>query len=332
MNETTADHLAVDEVGQADAVRPVRDRVRTVLTLTSPGHGLEVGLDTTVPPEIRPLTREELDVVLAWGEADPAPDPFDANAIWDAEPAGLWGVEVDGVLVAAASTLAHQGQLGRIGFIVVRPEMRRRGIGQLTIQFLVDDLLARLAPGAAITLDATLDITDHAERLGFVTGPTITRMRGTAEVGRRGPHTGEIRALTAVPFELVMGLDTLHTGVLRESLLRTWITPPGGLALGVYERGELLGMGVARRSRLGLAIGPLYAAEPDIAQDLLTALTAPHAGSIFTLDVPAANPSAVEFATANRLAPASRRTTMSLGDAPVLPADDVYGVTSYELG
>ena len=329
MNDLTTDHLSVDD---GAAVRPVRDRVRSFLTLTSPSRDLEVGLDTTVPPEIRPLSREELDVVLAWGEADPAPDPYDATAIWDADPAGLWGVEVDGVLVAAASTLAHQGQLGRIGFVVVRPEMRRRGIGQLTIQFLVDDLLARLAPGAAITLDATLEITDHAERLGFVAAHTLTRMRGTAEVGRRGPHTGEIRALTAVPFELVMGLDTLHTGVLREALLRTWIAPPAGLGLGVYERGELLGMGVVRRSRTGLAIGPLFASEPDVAQDLFTALVSPHAGAAITLDVPAANPVAVELAGANRLAPTATRTTMALGDLPVLPLDTVYGITSYELG
>jgi GNAT superfamily N-acetyltransferase len=329
VNDTTADHLAVGDVATE---RTVRDRVRTVLTLTSPSRDLEVGLDTTVPPEIRPLTRAELDVVLAWGDADAAPDPHDATALWEADPSGLWGVDVDGVLVAAASELAHQGQLGRIGFVVVRPEMRKRGIGQLTIQFLVDDLLSRLAPGAAIILDATLEITDHAERLGFVSSGTLSRMQGTAEVGRRGPHTGEIRALTAVPFELVVGLDTLHTGVLRESLMRTWISPPGGLGLGVYERGELLGMGVARRSRTGLAIGPLYASEPDVAQDLFSALTSPHAGAAITLDVPMANPVAVAFATGNGLAPVATRTTMGFGDLPVLPIDTVYGTTSYELG
>jgi GNAT superfamily N-acetyltransferase len=328
VNDTTTDDVSV---GDAPA-RPVRDRVRTVLTLTSPSRDLEVGLDTTVPPEIRPLARAELDVVLAWGDSDPAPDPHDAAAIWDADPSGLWGVEVDGVLVAAASSLAHQGQLGRIGFIAVRPEMRRRGIGQLTMQFLADDLVARLAPGAAVTLDASIETIDHAERLGFVAVGSVTRVRGTAEVGRRGPHTGEIRALTAVPFELVMGLDTLHTGVLRESLLRTWIEPPGGLALGVYERGELLGMGALRRSRTGLAIGPLYASEPDVAQDLFSALTSPHAGAAITLDVPAENPAAVEFAAAHGLTTQSSRTTMALGDLPVLPVDTVYGITSYELG
>jgi GNAT superfamily N-acetyltransferase len=328
VNDITTDHLSVDDA----PVRPVRDRVRTVLTLTSPSRDVEVGLDTTVPPEIRPLSREELDVVLAWSDSDPAPDPYDAAAIWDADPSGLWGVDVDGVLVAAASSLAHQGQLGRIGFITVRPEMRRRGLGQITMQFLVDDLVARLAPGAAVTLDATLETIDHAERLGFVAVGSVTRTRGTAEVGRRGPHTGEIRALTAVPFELVVGLDTLHTGVLRESLLRTWITPPGGLALGVYERGELLGMGAVRRARTGLAIGPLYASEPDVAQDLFSALTSPHAGAAITLDVPAGNPAAVEFAAAHGLTAQSSRTTMALGDLPVLPLDTVYGITSYELG
>lgn len=328
MNDITTDDVSVDDA----PVRPVRDRVRTVLTLTSPSRDLEVGLDTTVPPEIRPLAREELDVVLAWSDSDPAPDPYDAGAIWDADPSGLWGVEVDGVLVAAASSLAHQGQLGRIGFITVRPEMRRRGIGQLTMQFLVDDLVARLAPGAAVTLDASIETIDHAERLGFVAVGSVTRTRGTAEVGRRGPHTGEIRALTAVPFELVVGLDTLHTGVLRESLLRTWIAPPAGLALGVYERGELLGMGAVRRSRTGLALGPLYATEPDVAQDLFSALTSPYAGAAITLDVPAGNPAAVEFAAAHGLTPQSSRTTMALGDLPVLPVDTVYGITSYELG
>jgi len=325
------DRLTV--AGTPTQVGASRDRVRTVLTLTSPGtRDVAVGLDTTVPPAIRPLTREELDLVLAWTDDESAPDPYDAAALWDADPTSLWGVEVDGVLVAAASTLAHQGQLGRIGFILVRPEMRRHGVGQLAISFLVDDLLARLAPGAAVTLDATEGISDHAERHGFVATHRLVRMRGTAEVGRRGPHTGEIRALPTLPFELVVGFDTAHTGVVRESLLRTWIAPPGGLGLGVYEAGDLLGMGVVRRSRSGVAVGPLYATEPDVAQDLFAALESRFAGSPITIDVPEANADALALAAAHRLTRSSSRTAMVLGDPPLLPLDTVYGVTSYELG
>lgn len=335
---------ASEGVGHADPVAPSdaggpgggtallqRERVRTTLTLTSPTTSeVAVALDSTVPPVVRPLSREELDLALTW-DAE-GPDPLDAQALWDADPTALWGVELDGVLVAAGSAAAHQGQLGRIGFVVVQPAMRRHGIGQVTVQFLVDDLLGRLAPGAAVVLDATPEVSDHVERLGFQPQGRVLRLRGPATAGRRGPHTGEIRALRMIPFERVVGYDTLHTGVLREALLTDWIARPGAVALGVFERGEVLGLAVARPVRDGHAIGPFYATEPDVAQDLLVALAGQLQGSTLTVDVPEANGVGVGLARAYGLAPVGSRTTMALGDPPVLPVDSIYGITSFELG
>ena len=297
--------------------------------LTAPD--LAVGVDATAVPVVRALTRDELDLALDWC-GDPGLGLHDADTLWACDSRGLLGVELDGVLVGAGAAVAHARTLGHIGLLVVRPELRRRGLAHQLLPVLVDDVRSRLDDGAPITIDCPESLAGAAAELGFVSTQRLLRAQGTGGELRRGPHAGELRALSTLPLDVVVDYDARHVGAAREDLLRAWIAPKNGLALGVYEARRLQGMGVLRPSASGFTLGPWYADEPSIAEELLTALLTRAGAAQVTIDLLDGNSDARTLVDGRNFRVATGRVHMILGDAPDVAAEGIYGVTSYEFG
>ena len=315
-----------------DPVANPRERVRTFLTLGA-GSDLAVGYDVDAPPEVRPLTRDELDVVLGWAaHAGWNPGLHDADALWAADPDALWGVEVDGVLVGAGATVRRGSRAGGVGLLLVEPSHRGRGIGSLTFPFLVDGALSRLEPGAGLVLDCPESYQDFCERFGFVPVRRVARSTAVATAGRRGPYTGQLRALAQLPFERVVAYDAKFSGGERPDFLRAWMTPKGGLGLGAYEAGYLIGMAILRPATDGYRIGPFYAESRDVAEDLFVALSGTVVGQKLVLDVPLEDPDIVAFASSKGFTLAAQAVHMTLGQVQEGPRDQVYGESTLEYG
>ena len=332
-----ADGLRVVEDRVAVVEDPVtgpltRERVRTFLTLGA-GSDLAVGYDVDAPPEVRPLTRDELDVVLGWATtAGWNPGLHDADALWAADPDALWGVEVDGVLVGAGATVQRGSRAGGVGLLLVEPSHRGRGIGSLTFPFLVDGALSRLEQGAGLVLDCPESYQDFCERFGFVPVRKVARSTATATAGRRGPYTGQLRALAQLPFDRVVAYDAKFSGGERPDFLRAWMTPRGGVGLGCYEAGYLIGMAILRPAQDGFRIGPFYAESRDVAEDLFVALSGTVVGQKLTLDVPLEDPDIVAFASSKGFTLAAQAVHMTLGPVQEGPRDQVYGESTLEYG
>lgn len=317
-----------------DPVSSPRERVRTFLTLgAGAGTDLSVGYDVDAPPEVRPLTRDELDVVLRWAvDAGWNPGLHDADALWAADPDALWGVEVDGMLVGAGATVRRGSRSGGVGLLLVEPSHRSRGIGSLTFPFLVDGALSRLEAGAGLVLDCPESYQDFCERFGFVPVRRVARSTAVATLGRRGPYTGQLRALAQLPFDRVVAYDAKFSGGERPDFLRAWMTPKGGLGLGAYEAGWLIGMAILRPAHDGYRIGPFYAESRDIAEDLFVALSGTVVGQKLVLDVPLEDPDIVAFASSKGFTLAAQAVHMQLGQVVEGPREQVYGESTLEYG
>ena len=340
--------VAVDDPLVADGLRVVEDRiavvddpvsspqerVRTFLTLgAGAGTDLAVGYDVDAPPEVRPLTRDELDVVLRWAvDAGWNPGLHDADALWAADPDALWGVEVDGMLVGAGATVRRGSRAGGVGLLLVEPSHRSRGIGSLTFPFLVDGALSRLEAGAGLALDCPESYQDFCERFGFVPVRRVARSTTVATLGRRGPYTGQLRALAQLPFDRVVAYDAKFSGGERPDFLRAWMTPKGGLGLGAYEGGWLIGMAILRPAHDGFRIGPFYAESRDVAEDLFVALSGTVVGQKLVLDVPLEDPDIVAFASSKGFTLAAQAVHMQLGQVVEGPREQVYGESTLEYG
>jgi GNAT superfamily N-acetyltransferase len=107
---------------------------------------------------IRPLRREELDVVLDWAGAEGwEPGRGDADAFWAADPDAFFGLEREGELIGSISTVSYAGAFGFVGLFIVRPELRGGGIGRRLWAAALDALRDRLDPGAPVGLDGVFE-------------------------------------------------------------------------------------------------------------------------------------------------------------------------------
>ncbi len=280
---------------------------------------------------IRQMRREDLDTAVAWAAREGwNPGLHDTPVFWETDPEGYWAAEVGGELVGTGSMVSYGGEYGFIGFFIVAPEHRHERIGFPHLgQALLKAARERLKPGAAVGIDGVFAAQDAYARYGFTFSHRNLRMEGT---GKASTPAGYLTELSMVPYEMVAEYDQRHFGYAREVFLRPWISPPAGLALGAVRDGQLCGYGVVRQCQSGYKIGPLFADDARIADDLYGALSDRAFGEPVYLDTPESNLDALELAQRHGLKEVFGCARMYLGPAPALPWASIYGVTTFELG
>jgi hypothetical protein len=92
------------------------------------------------------------------------------------------------------------------------------------------------------------------------------------------------------------------------------------------------GIGVARPCREGFKFGPLFAEDESCAERIFCGLGRATAGEVVFLDVPENNPQALALADRHRMRVVFGCARMYLGAPPRLPWEQIFGVTTFELG
>ena len=155
-------------------------------------------------------------------------------------------------------------------------------------------------------------------------------MQGTVVAGP--PDPDGLVDLSTLPRAALLSYDAAHFGVERPAFIERWTRLPESRALGRVRDDALVGLGVIRRCREGHKIGPLFAADPDVAEQLFTALTAEVAGETIVLDAPEIHDDAMALARDRGLSEVFGCARMYYGPPPATPWDRIYGVTTFELG
>ncbi|WOO42428.1 hypothetical protein RZN69_04950 [Rubellicoccus peritrichatus] len=277
----------------------------------------------------RNATRDELDIAVSWAAAEGwNPGLDDADVFWETDPEGYVVAERDGEVIATGSIVSY-GDFGFMGFFIVKQELRSQHIGTGFWQWRKEMLHKRLTPGAAIGMDGVFDMQPFYARGGFKFTHRNLRMEG---VGRPSQPAGNLSELSMVPFDKVADLDKRCFGFDRERFLRKWIAPKHGLALGAFDGDHLQGYGVVRQCGRGYKIGPLFAETSETAESIFLALSDRAAGEPIFLDTPENNPAAMALARKYEMSEVFGCARMYAGPAPSLPWENIYGVTTFELG
>ena len=143
----------------------------------------------------------------------------------------------------------------------------------------------------------------------------------------------DMTALSAIPFDALCAYDSALFPAPRARFLREWITQPEAVGYAVLnDDGRLSGYGLLRPCRQGCKIGPLFADDAGIADRLLRTLSSRAQGSLLYLDVPETNPAAVMLAERYGMTKVFETARMYTKDAPTLPFEHLFGVTTFELG
>ena len=284
---------------------------------------------------IRNMTRFEVDELVDWAAREGwNPGLHDAGVFWATDPEAFIAAEIDGALIGGGAITSYNGEFGFMGFFIVRPEYRGRGLGNRLWHARRERLLKRMRPGASIGLDGVFDMQAYYAKGGFAFSHRNMRFR--AEIPTHPPASphgdGGIIPLAEVPFEQVQDYDRSCFPASRPTFLREWISQPDVLALGYQRDGKLSGYGVVRRCREGCKVGPLFADNAQVAESLYTLLAGFAAGGPLFIDAPENNPAAIKLVQQHRMVEVFGCARMYLGPFPVLAHERIFGVTTFELG
>ncbi len=276
--------------------------------------------------EIRTMTADEFANVVDWAAREGwNPGLHDATCYRATDPEGFLVGVLDGEPVASISVVRYDDSFGFLGFYIVRPEFRGRGLG-LAIW---NAGLAHLE-GCCVGLDGVVAQQDNYRASGFELAWRNVRFMGRGHDGGGEDRTVDLASL---PFETLEAYDRDFFPAPRAAFTRAWIDQPAARARGLMEHGRLSGYGVIRRCREGFKIGPLFADTPEHAEILFTDLAgfAGRGESVY-LDVPEPHAEAVALAARHAMTVSFETARMYRGAAPELPLRRTYGVTSFEIG
>ena len=277
--------------------------------------------------EIRKMARHDLDTVIEWAAAEGwNPGLHDRDAFFDTDPEGYF-MAWDGKKPAGAiSAVSYGKNFGFIGFFIVRPEYRGHRLGLE---------LAKVArvylDGHNIGIDGVEKKVRNYETHGFKLAWNNERYEG---ISRKAVFPSGIVPLAELPFKEILNFDSRFFPVPREKFLKKWLAMPESFAFASPgTKTEIDAYGFARKCRTGYKIGPLFAESPELAGKILSALcSALPTGTPFYLDVPTINKNAVKLAQDNNMKAVFRTARMYLFEAPKLPLESIFGITSFELG
>lgn len=276
---------------------------------------------------IRAMTRQEIDVAIDWAAAEGwNPGLHDAGCFYAADPTGFLIGLLGNEPIATLSVVKYGDSFGFLGFYIVKPEYRGKGYG---IQIWNSGLT--YLGGRTIGLDGVVAQQENYKKSGFTLAYKNIRYQGTC--GGHTPTDSGIVRLSAIPFDEISAYDKPFFPDNRIQFLRCWIDQPQSTALGILRTGKLAGYGVMRACRSGHKVGPLFADNPEFADQLFLALKAraPEGAPIF-LDAPEVNPAAVDLAKRHKMIVAFETARMYKGKSPDLPMGRLFGVTTFELG
>lgn len=289
----------------------------------------------TNAPDIRNMTRSEVDELVDWAAREGwNPGLHDADVFWATDPKAFLAADLHGEMIGGGAITSYDGEFGFMGFFILRPEYRGRGLGNALWHARRKRLLRRLRPGATIGLDGVFTMQDYYAQGGFVFSHRNMRFR--AQIAEPPPFPPsddrDIRPLEGVPPDEVLEYDRTCFPAARQTFLKEWISRPDTLALGCRRDGELGGYGVVRRCREGCKIGPLFADDARTAETLYVHLARFAAGGPLFLDAPENNPLAIDLVRRHRMTEVFGCARMYLGPPPIIADDHVFGITTFELG
>ena len=273
---------------------------------------------------VRPMKRTEVDLAIDWAAAEGwNPGIYDAECFYQTDKCGFLLGELNGESVGCISAVAYDKHFGFLGLYIVKPQFRGQGFGLQIWKA----AMAYLGTERNLGLDGVITQQENYKKSGFKFAYRHIRYEG---VGGGEPPPGIVE-LKALPFDKLVAYDRIFFAE-RSMFLKCWIQQPENAALGILRDEQLVGYGVMRACRTGFKIGPLFADDQQIAEELLKALVAKRPDSPVFLDPPDANPAAIALAQRHGMKPVFETFRMYTKGIPNLSINRVFGVTTLELG
>ncbi|MHB8163145.1 MAG: GNAT family N-acetyltransferase [Methanoregula sp.] len=277
--------------------------------------------------QFRTMTREEVSTAVAWAASEGwNPGLSDAECFSIVDPEGFFCAEANGKIVGTISVVNYDDRFSFYGLFVVEPAYRAKGIGMQLYRFAMEHAGTRV-----VGCDGVVAMVDKYQKDG---GMFLHYNNARYEGIGGGTMSDGLTPIRDVWFEDLAAFDAAHFPARRERFLKCWIGQKGHYGLAQLDRdSKIAGYGVRRVCQTGHKIGPLFARDRATAEKILDGLVAGIPGEKFYLDIPVPNPAAVALVQDRKMTPVFYTARLYSTHDPVpLPLDEIFGVTTFELG
>lgn len=278
----------------------------------------------------RKLTFPEFETLVSWAAREGwNPGLYDAELFYETDPEGFYGYFEQNTMIGGGSIVSYNGELGFMGFFIVHPEYRAKGIGNDLWLLRRDTLLKRLQPNAAIGMDGVVAMQPFYQKGGFSIAYRDERYE---KKGEHFPANPLVQLATAKDEAALFALDLECFGVERKKFLKLWLNPTKSKTFTYTEKDTLLGFAVLRKCQTGFKIGPLFAENEKVAEALYERCLTEAIEEPVYLDIPLNNKAALSMVNKYKAGYVFECARMYYNIPPKTATAKVFGITSFELG
>lgn len=272
------------------------------------------------------MTGIEAATCLEWARAEGWNTGLhDAIVFYQTDPGGFFAARTNGVMVGSISVVTYPNGFRFVGLLIVPPEHRGIGIGKALFEHAIAH-----SSDSNLGLDAVENMVPKYRSFGFVPVHRNVRFRGKCVDSDAG--TSGLVPISSVSLGQVAEYDAMCFPSDRARFLELWTRQPDSIGLASLDGGRINGYGVIRRCHAGHKVGPLFADDVHTAGRILSTLTSNFPGEEFTLDVPVPNRAGMDLASDLRMEEVFSTVRMYTKVMPLINLNQVFGITSFELG
>lgn len=274
---------------------------------------------------IRNMTLQEMDIAVEWAAAEGwNPGLHDAETFYVTDPNGFFVATLDGKMIACKSAVNYENKFGFMGFYIVKEEFRGSGYG-IQIWKHAFNTLSGIPSG----MDGVIEQQQNYSKSGYKLAYRQLRFETENIIGKT---CGSIATADKISFQELLDYDTKFFPAERKIFLENWIKQRKSLSLVYLNNERLKGYGVIRPCRIGNKIGPLFADNYVIAEELFLALADYAGGQKIFIDIPEINLFAMDFIKKFNMKYVFECGRMYNGNVSIPGSDKIFGNTTFELG
>jgi GNAT superfamily N-acetyltransferase len=274
---------------------------------------------------IRNAEQNDMDFIIKLAaEQGWNPGLHDGECFFNADPQGFFIGELSGERIGCISAVSY-GSFGFIGLYIVKEEYRKKGYGIA----LWERAMNRLE-GCNIGLDGVVVQQENYKKSGFVLAHRNLRYEGIIRTDL--PSVPYIVTAEEVPLDAIADYDAHHFPADRKAFLACWVSMPDAKSLVYHKNGDIYGYGTIRKCQCGYKIGPLFADTYEIAEQLFLNLAGFAGQEPVYLDISDTNDGALALCRQYHMAQKFETARMYTGETPRVNWNNVYGITTFELG
>jgi hypothetical protein len=248
----------------------------------------------------------------------------DGLVFYNTDENGFFLAEIDGRVVGCISAVNYNNEFGFIGFYIVDSEFRGSSAGTM-----LGIAALKYLNGINTGLDGILSRVDNYRGLGFKLAYKNIRYEG---IGGSYKYSNNIVPAHIIDIDEICDYDRHCFPVRREAFLKGWLSMIKSHSLVYYAENSIKGYGTIRSCRKGFKIGPIFADDFKIADELYRALSSKAADELVYLDVPEVNQFAVDLAMKYEMKKVFETARMYSIEEPLMDVNKIFGITSFELG